>query len=136
MSNMSTKPFNDASKMMLVDSNKLYPMSFRVTAKEKALIQTHAGDKSVSAYLRNAALKGKVSRRKSDLPIKIDMAARILGALGQSDVFVNLSTLADSAESGSLPVTEELEDELRSTCALIIAMRNDLIDALGIKVQG
>lgn len=136
MSRVSIRQFNDASKLTLVDSNKLYPMSFRVTAKEKALIQTHAGDKSVSAYLRSTALKGKVSRRKSDLPIKVDMAARILGALGQSDVLANLSTLANSAESGSLPVTEELEDELRNACTLIIAMRNDLIEALGIKVQG
>lgn len=74
-------------------------------------------------------LTGKVSRRPSDLPIKIDMAARILGALGQSGALSNLSTLAEAAENGVLPMTDELGEELRVSCALIIAMRNDLITA-------
>lgn len=137
MSRIPSKPFNDLAKVRLVDpdAGKLYPLSFRVTAKEKALIQTFAGDQSVSAYVRDAALKGKVSKRKIDPNIKIDMAARILGSLGQTEFFANLSALADAAKSGSLPVSDELEAELRTACALAVAIRNDLIEALGIKVQ-
>lgn len=137
MSVTPSKPFNNLAKVRLVNpyAGKLYPLSFRVTAKEKALIQTFAGDQSVSAYVRDAALKGKVSKRKIDPNIKIDMAARILGALGQTELFASLSTLADAARSGSLPVSDELVAELQNACALSVAIRNDLIEALGIKVR-
>jgi hypothetical protein len=46
-----------------------------------------------------------------------------------------LAKIADAADSGALPVTDELSDELRNACALIIAIRCDLIEALGVKVQ-
>jgi len=114
---------------------KLYPMSFRVTAKEKARIQDFAGDKSISHYLRQSALKGKVYKRKAETSVKVEMAARILGALGQSDISSNLRRIADAADMGALPVTDELEEELRNACALVLAIRHDLIIALGIKPQ-
>lgn len=114
---------------------KLYPMSFRVTAGEKTQIKSNAGDNSVSQYLRLAALKGEVLPRKTNASIKIDMAARILGMLGQSDLHSNISKIANAAQQGALPVTEDLTQELQNACALIIAMRQDLIEALGIKAQ-
>lgn len=130
---MSSGAFNQAANPNSARTDKLYPLSFRVTAAEKAKIKDRAKGRSVSAYLRDVAIKGKASSRKGDMAIKVDMAARVLAALGQSDLFSNLSTIADASESGALPVTEELEAELRSACALIIAMRCDLIEALGIK---
>lgn len=133
MNNSSIKDsYNHSSKQM---REKLYPMSFRVTAREKARIKSYAGDVSVSKYLREAALKGATSRRKTDISIKADMAARILGMLGQSELLSNLNKIAEAADQGALPVTDELTQELHGACAMVLAIRLDLIEALGIKAQ-
>jgi len=134
MSHFPTQSFNGVSAPV-PDPDKLYPMSFRVTAREKSKIKSLAGGGSVSAYLRKTALKGDVSKRKSDISIKVDMAARILGMLGQAGVYDSLARIADAAESGALPVTDELIDELRNACAMVLAMRHDLIEALGVKIR-
>ena len=133
MSHSNTQQFNDVSDSHLPE--KLYPMSLRVTAREKARIKTYAGDASVSRYLRDVALKGKSKRRQTDISVTVDMAARMLGMLGQSELLSNLQKIADAAEMGALPVTDELTEELRTACALVIAIRHDLISTLGIKVQ-
>ena len=114
----------------------LHPVSFRVSAKEKARIKSLAvkRDQSVSQYVRSVALEDDM-RVKTDPALQIEVAAKILGALGESGVLTNLSLIADAAASGALPVTEELEAELRSACALVLAIRSDLIHALGIKPQ-
>ncbi|WP_430415633.1 plasmid mobilization protein [Parasphingorhabdus sp.] len=130
MSRSNVQQFNAVSASPTPE--KLYPMSFRVTAREKAKIKKYAGDESVSRYLRDMALKGN-SKRRSDITIKMDMAARLLGMLGQSELATNLQKIADAAEMGALPVTDELTEELRNACALILAIRIDLIEALGIK---
>jgi len=132
MSAASLKDFETASNPPALDSSTLHPISFRATARQKATIKANAGDQSVSAYVLEAALK---THRTSDRAIKVEMAARILGALGEFGVFASLSLLANSAKNGALPMTEELEAELRSACVLVIAIRHDLIEALGIKVE-
>ena len=122
--------------------NKLHPLSFRVNAKEKARIKSFADKRkqSVSQYVRAMALSGgndpaHPPNQETDPAFKIEMAAKILGALGKSGALANLSTLADAAQAGALPVSEELEAELRDACALVLAIRNDLVRALGIKPQ-
>lgn len=116
---------------------KLLPMTFRVTNSERTEIKALAGTQSVSEYVRESALR-KRSRRKRRANVitpSQENAARILGLLGQSGILANLAKIADAAESGALPVTDELSEELRNACALIIAIRCDLIEALGVKVQ-
>lgn len=121
---------------------KLHPLSFRVNAKEKARIRSFAErhKMSVSQYVRFTALNGEVETSQTpstrpDPAFRIEMAARVLGALGSSGVLSNLSALANAAEGGALPMTESLEAELREACALVVAIRRDLIEALGIKAQ-
>lgn len=116
---------------------KLRPRTFRATDEEHAEIKALAGSQSVSEYVREQAL-GRRSRRKRRKKVVMptqENAARILALLGQVGVFDSLSRIANAAESGALPVSEELTDELRNACALIIAIRHDLIDALGVKVR-
>lgn len=116
---------------------KLLPMTFRVTNSERTEIKALAGTQSVSEYVRESALR-KRSRRKRRAHVvtpKQENAAHILGLLGQSGILANLAKIADAAEFGALPVTDELSEELRNACALIIAIRCDLIEALGVKVQ-
>ncbi|WP_416877403.1 hypothetical protein [Litorimonas sp.] len=129
--NQASQPKGPASKT----KETLHPVSFRVTSSEKAKLKLLAGKDSVSTYVRHAALQGDTNKNSS-LSIKTDMAARILGALGQSGIAANLNKIADAAMDGALPLSEDLEEELRATCALVLAIRKDLIEALGIKAKG
>lgn len=134
-------PFNDvsegATKASPQPKPKLRPRTYRATEEEHAEIKALAGSQSVSEYVRESALgrRSRRKRRKNVVAPSQENAARILALLGQAGVFDSLSRIADAAESGALPVTDELTDELRNACALIIAIRHDLIDALGVKVR-
>lgn len=69
---------------------------------------------SVSEYGRESALHKK-SRRKRRIKVgspSQENAARIFGLLGQSGILANLAKIADAAESGALPITDELAEEL------------------------
>ncbi|MEM6496990.1 MAG: hypothetical protein AAF709_09730, partial [Pseudomonadota bacterium] len=57
--------------------------------------------------------------------------SRVLAALGQSRLSSNLNQLAKSANIGTLPVTQETEDDLRQACTDIALMRRELLQALG-----
>ena len=63
------------------------------------------------------------------------LLGKVLAALGHSRLSSNLNQIARASNRGALPVTDELTEELRNACALIIAIRHDLIDALGVKVR-
>lgn len=143
MTRSHTQDFNHASGGRVRSASvqdKLYPISFRVNAKQKAMIRCFADrrDQSVSQYVRSVVLCGEVDgsgsqRGQPDPTFRIETAAKILGALGESGVLANLSALAEAAEAGALPLSAELEAELHNACALVLAIRNDLIGALGIK---
>lgn len=131
----STKPDFTAASVGKATKPTLYPLSFRVTAEEKERITSLANGRSVSAYVRDAALNKKTKRRSSDISIKADLSARLLGALGQSELFSSLSKMAEAAESGSLPLYDETIEQIETACTLVIAIRRDLIEALGIEAE-
>ena len=62
--------------------------------------------------------------------------AAVLSALGDSRLASNLNQLAYQANIGSLEVTQELERELEYAYKAIIAMRDTLFMALGMKSGG
>jgi len=55
----------------------------------------------------------------------------VLAALGKSRVANNLNQLAKAVHTGSLPVTPETEEEIKSACRDVRRMRTDLLTALG-----
>jgi hypothetical protein len=55
----------------------------------------------------------------------------VLGALGQSRLSANLNQLAKAVNTGSLPVTPETEADLKAACKDVLALRADLLRALG-----
>ncbi|MGE3992572.1 plasmid mobilization relaxosome protein MobC [Pseudorhodoplanes sp.] len=59
---------------------------------------------------------------------------RLLALLGQSRIANNLNQLAKAANQGALPVTVEVEADLRAACAEVFEMRLLLLRALGIKI--
>lgn len=110
------------------------PFSLRLTAQERAVLEQAAGEMSLGTYIRHKLFDGDIRPRppRRRYPVK-DHAAlgQVLGALGRSRLSSNLNQLAKAAHGGALPVTPELEEELREACAAIRRMRDDLMRALG-----
>ena len=120
----------------------LFPVSFRVSAEEKALLKKMAGCLAISAFVRQTLFGNNVEKRpkrylkKQKTPqIDAQEVARLLGMFGQSEIARSMLALSLAAQSGSLPVTPELTGELHAACDDIHDMRTALIMALNIKAE-
>ncbi len=111
------------------------PFSIRFSPEERALLEQRAGTKPLGAYIRECLLAEEAAPRKNLRKPRVDdqKAAQILAALGQSRLASNLNQLAKSANSGSLVVSTETERQLQQASMAVIAMREALFTALGIK---
>lgn len=112
------------------------PLSVRFTDAEKARLKDLAGSRPVGQYIRDQALQGEsVPRAARRSPVKdAEPLAQLLGLLGQSRLGNNLNQIAKAAHQGSLPVTEELEVDLRRACTEVFEMRVLLLRALGLQI--
>ncbi len=113
-----------------------YVLSVRLTPEEHAALKDAAGSLTVSAHARRkllgdkAAAKSRMTRSpKTDQVV----AAKLLAALGRSQLAASLSTLAKAARSGALPVTEDVEAALLHACADVADMKSALMRTLRIK---
>ena len=127
-----TNDFNNLANKK-VEKNHT-PFSLRLSFDERGLLEHDAAGQALGAYIRERLFGEDVTPRttKGKFPVK-DQAAlgRVLGALGSSRLSANLNQLAKAVNTGSLPVTPETEDELRKACAAVLAMREDILIALG-----
>lgn len=110
------------------------PFSLRLSFDEKAALLDAANGVPLGAYIK-AKLFGeeleKVRRRNTNPVQDHQELGRILGSLGASRLSQNLNQLARAANRGVLPVSPEIEEELKQACADIAAMRDALMRALG-----
>jgi len=113
------------------------PFSMRLTPEERAFLAANCGDRSWAAYIRSCVFGERSNSLRQRQP-KIDdkELVAVLAGLGRSRLSSNLNQLAKSANSGSLQVSEDLEEQLRDAAIAVIAMRHALIAALGIKPEG
>ncbi len=113
------------------------PFSLRLSAEERAFLEERAGDQPLGAYIRECLLgENATKRRKSRKPTVDDKKlALLLAQLGQSRMPSNLNQLAKAANTGTLDVSRDIEQELKDACGAIMAMRDALIIALGLKPE-
>ena len=113
------------------------PFSLRLNFEERARLEELAGNEPLGTYIKRklfdgTGLENKRARSRLRRPVEDEQKlARVLAALGQSRIANNLNQLAKAANIGTLPVSPEIEVELRETCSTITAMRADLLKALG-----
>lgn len=113
------------------------PFSIRLTKTEKDRLRERAGTIPLGIFIRNVVLGGEqaVSRAVRHQPLRnADSLGRLLGLLGQSRLASNLNQIAKAANLGALPVTAELEADLRQACAEVFEMRCLLLTALGVQI--
>ncbi|MBS0166188.1 plasmid mobilization protein [Nitrospira sp. CMX1] len=112
------------------------PFSVRFTSEEREQLDRAAAGMPLGAFLRSLIfdedlLKKRRKPRKS--PVKDhQVLARLQAELGQSRLANNLNQLAKAANCGSLEVSPDTEKALLSACADIRAMRQMLMEGLGI----
>ena len=111
------------------------PFSLRLTAEERIYLNDKAGNRPLGRYIRDRLLGDRTEKRRISRKPKVDeqKLALVLAALGQSRLSSNLNQLAKAVNSGTLDLTPEIEQEILKSCAAVIAMRNMVVEALGLK---
>jgi len=115
------------------------PYSIRFTAEERSRLEAQAGHRSLGAYIRDKLLGEQADKRCRALrkpSLGDEQFAALLAALGDSHLSSNLNQLAKHANMGTLDVSEDVEKELHYAYEAIIAMREALFIALGLKSGG
>jgi len=111
------------------------PFSLRLTYEERARLDAAAGNLPLATYIKGRLFEDLPSVPRQRKPSKMDrdLITRTLGKLGQSDLSSSMKRLSDAAHNGSLPLTPDLEVQLKQACADISDLRRGLLNALGMK---
>lgn len=133
---MSNPPFSDKAP-------KKYPppFSMRFTIDERRALELAAAGRPLASYIRWLIFKEDMpelpKRRTRETAANPDRQelAKLLGTLGKSRISQNINQLAKAANSGSLPVNQEVIEELNDACKAINWLRDTLIKAIGLKSQ-
>lgn len=110
------------------------PFAIRLSADERTRLEREAAGAPLGTYIKAKALGAPLRLRRSGLSIEDRQSfARVQGLLGHSHLSSNLNQLAKLANTGSLPLTPEVETELLAALADVRAIRRLLMEALGLK---
>lgn len=112
------------------------PFSLRLSREERKELKRLAGGRPLGAFIKDA-LFDKKPRPQLRKPAIQDqqLLAKLLGALGQSRIASNINQLARAANSGSLPVDEDVLKSLFEAVRAIDWMRKSLIEGMGLKAH-
>lgn len=110
------------------------PFSLRLSEEERAMLETAASGMPLGPFIKAKLFDGDLAPRRTrgQAPVKDHAAlARALGLLGNLRLANNLNQLAKAVNMGTLPLSPEVEEELMATCAAVLAIRRELMKALG-----
>ena len=110
------------------------PFSLRLTAEERARLEVMADGRALGGYIKARVFDRDVRavRKRRPRPVKDHAAlAQVLGMLGNRRLAHNLNQIARAANLGILPLDPEVEKEVQAAAAAVIAMKAELMRALG-----
>lgn len=123
--------------------SRTVPVSVRFTTEEKARLENNAADIALSEYIRRCVLADETQKRakqhrkkKRSASTDTVMVAKLLGALGQSEMTQVLFSLLLAAKAGELDAIPHASEKLDTACDHIADMREMLIIALNVKPKG
>ncbi|WP_321337378.1 hypothetical protein [uncultured Cohaesibacter sp.] len=108
------------------------PLTIRLTDEQWEDLEQLSQGISYGAYAKECMFNKKRSSKRSAVQ-DYEMLARVLAALGQTELFGKLDHLIALSEKGELDLSPDAEFQLGLACACVIEMRDNLIEALGIK---
>lgn len=107
--------------------------TLRLTPEDRARLERDAAGLSLGAYIRLRVFDRPPPRRRGRFPVKDQQAlSKALAALGRSRIPNNLNQIAAAANAGALPVTPDIEAELREAVRHVADIRRMLIAALNL----
>ncbi|RDE07830.1 hypothetical protein [Pelagibacterium lacus] len=110
------------------------PLSIRLTPEERQHLEQLAGSMSLAGFIKIAALQGyRPSRTPTRTRHDQKALAKVLAALGASQLAASLERLSYAAANGSLYVDDRLAAKFAAACDDISAMHLHLLEALGKK---
>ena len=115
---------------------RVAPVSVRLSAEERSILEEQAGGLSLSAYIRERLFGEEVQPRKSRgrTPVKDHKSlAKVLRLLGETNLARDLESLQWSVEEGQICLSAKSEELLRLACVAVIEMRKDVLRALGLR---
>lgn len=121
-----------------VTAKRPAPFSLRLSKNERARLAMEAAGAPLGAFIKAKLLDGPApaprQTRASGIAMEDRQAfAQALGLLGKSRLSSNLNQLTRLANSGSLPMTPEVEAELFAALREVRAIRTLLLRALGLR---
>jgi hypothetical protein len=117
---------------------KAAPFSLRLSEAERARLIAEAEGARLGTYIKEKLLVSTTSARQHRTSLGVqDRAAlaKVLALLGKSGLVSNLTQLARLANSGSLPFTPEIEEELRASLREVREIRRLLLLSLGMRME-
>ena len=113
------------------------PFPLRLSREERKELNRLAGGRPLGDFIKDALFDKKLRPPQPNKAPMQDqkLLAKILGALGKSRIASNINQLAKAANSGSLPVNEDVLKALFEVMRTIEWMRKSLIEGMGIKAQ-
>lgn len=110
------------------------PVSLRLNETELAALRNAASGRSINGYIRER-LFGDASIITLAKPVAQDREAlaRVLGALGQSDLYTRIAAITLALEQGRMLASAETETAVKDACNAVTEMRADLLIALGLR---
>lgn len=112
------------------------PLSLRLSDAEREQLEADAGGTPLGTYIKERVFENFSGYRVRSVVQDYEALARLLAAMGRSNVFANLERLSREAEAGNLTLSPESEYEIGAACACVLQMRDDLIYALGLRAGG
>ncbi|WP_306051745.1 hypothetical protein [Oceaniradius stylonematis] len=116
-------------------SKRPAPLSLRLTSCERKTLQRLAGDQPLGRFIKERVFAEVPTFRPAEVADRFELLARLLAALGESNVFANLDRIAKAVEAGDVELCDQEREQIALACLLVLEMRDDLIRALGIKPQ-
>ena len=110
------------------------PLSLRLSAKERAELERRARGRPLSEYIKDVLFANTRApiRIRGQILEDRQLYAKGLGLLGQSEVFTSLKQICAALESGSLPYSAEIRDEMLEAHRTIREIRGLLISSMGL----
>ena len=129
--NLAARP---SAQVLTAKRKRPAPVSVRLNETELSALRKAASGRSINGYVRER-LFGDATNIELSKPAAKDheALARVLGALGRTDVFANLAAITLALEERRLVANNETEVALVEACEAITDMRADLLIALGLR---
>jgi hypothetical protein len=108
-------------------------LSLRLTTSERKTLEKLAGNQPLGGFIKQRVFADAPASRPTEVADRFELLARLLAALGESNVFANLDRIAKAAEAGELELSDQEREQIALTCLLVLDMRDDLVRALGLK---